>query len=309
MAFDGFDEQCGSPKYDFGIDSQSATRMGLIDGSNIQSLLDELFPLFGQSPISLPGFPYIKARRCRIVPFADENQPTNASSSDLLLSTLNTYDKWMAEIEYSYNPQNAEEDSSQDPNNPDPVSLLNHRWSIGGEFLSISPKSFQWEADSEPIEQDLDIGKLIPTIEHQITWPRVQYPPFSAIRNTIGRVNLNHTPKLNFQTGAIDSETLLFLGADLQREILSSGTLGWEVTYRFSERVVDVDASSGDSGVVSNSAVGGWNHFYRSDDQFRTTTKKAGFYRIESRDTWLVPGDPVFQLVDFLPLFQQETPP
>ena len=310
MAFNDFDEYQGSPTIDYAVESASAVRKGKIAWSNIDALIAELFPS-GSNTLAYPTNDYLRASRLSIVPLAKEEDVTTTSSSDLSLATLNSYNFAEVTIEY----ETSEEDDEGgggggggggDPQDPqDPVSLLKHRWSPGGEFLTVPSFGWEWSFDSKEIDRDLELGIMVPTIEHQITWPRVVSPPFSAIRSTIGRVNAS---PINFKTGEIVEETLLFLGADLQREILSTGALAWEVSYRFSEKKVD----AGDFGVASDSSSGGWNHFFRSDEEFSNATPKVGFYRVKGRTEYLGDGtysgtarDP-YTLKDFAPLFVEE---
>ena len=92
----------------------------------------------------------------------------------------------------------------------------------------------------------------------------------NIIRNLTGKVN---NSLFSFSTGKIPPETLLFLGAELKRDIMSNGVRAWELTYHFSERQVDSELSCKVGGqVVENSDIGGWNHFWRQEK------KKSGFH-------------------------------
>jgi hypothetical protein len=310
MAFTTFDEYQGSPIYSFQTGSQNAVRKGKIPWSDVDAILTELFPVAGQSTLAFPGRPQLKASRIRIEPLAKSSDKTTTSSGDTNLSTLNEYN--FAEVTIDYEADANTEGGSGDPSDPndpndpnDPVELLSHRWSIGGEFLTVPSTGWVWNFDGADVDRELSLGIMVPTIEHQITWPRVQNPPFTAIRNCVGRIN---SVPITFSTGTVIEETLLFLGADMQREILSSGALAWEMSYRFSERKVD----AGDFGLTSDANSGGWNHFYRSDDQFATDNPKVGFYRVKGKLTYTGDGtysgsnkNP-YELKDFSALFVEE---
>lgn len=300
MAFTNFDELLGSPAFDLRVNSQKSVRKGKIPWNQIDELVQELFPLGGLTTASHPDFPVMTAKGVNIVPFSRDKSPTLTNAGNLDLAVSNSYDYAEVTIDYSVDSNNIEEE--EDPENPDPVLLLNHVWSIGGEFLTIPSDGFEWEADLAEIGSDIDLGILIPMIEHQVTWPRVQSPPFNAIRNTIGKVNSNLG---SFRTGTFLEETLLFTGAQLQRDIISTGVLAWEVSYRFSER--RVEAASDDNGVASDSTVGGWNHFYRSDDKFKTDDPKVGFYRIHGKTGHTGAGKAPYEKTNFTPLFVEAT--
>jgi len=304
MAFSNFEELTNSPTFDFAIDRQSSKRMGKIPWSSIPDLLDELFPFGSVISASHPSFPIMRARSLHVEPFSGNNEkPISPSSSDLALSSVNAYASAKATIDYEYSPSFSEEDPEDPQQNPDPVTLLSHRWSIGGEFLAIPPTGFEWCDGGEVDPEQINVGILIPTIEHQISWPRVQYPPFSTIRSSIGKCN---TTAISFATGTILPETLLFLGADLQRDILSTGALAWQVTYRFSERRVKAaDDSCSPAGVTGDTAVGGWNHLYRADDGFKTDDPKVGFYRLQGKTGHTGAGDKIYQTTEFANLFYQ----
>ena len=295
MAFNDFDESLGSPKFDFGRSSATAKRTGIINWSNIDALIDELFPPGGLLPAAYPTNDLLRVDKVQIEPISDEQKTLTSATNDI--ATVNTYDLAKVTIDYATGSGgNVEEPVPGGEPNPDPTSLLTHRWSIGGEFITIPSLGFEWKTDSTAVDRDIDMGILIPTIEHQVTWPRVINPPFTALRNTVGRVNSNEG---SFSTGLFIPETLLFLGAELQREVLSTGALAWEVSYRFSERRVD----AADEGVTGHPDYGGWNHFYRSDDPFANDAPKVGFYKIEGATTHTNAGKTPYELVNFIPLF------
>jgi hypothetical protein len=286
MSFEGFDELAGSPTYTVQPGFTNATRIGKIAWSSIDDFVDYMFP-FAQSPQSFPDKDWLLARSLTITPFVRDKEKVEGQSGNDDYEDLNTYDSARVRIDYETSPNSA-------PQGEDPVLLLTHRWSIGGEFIQSSPGGFVWAADEGEVSEDAAPGIFVPTIEHQITWPRVKSPPFATIRNRVGSVN---SDTMSFNTGAIAPETLMFLGAELQRDILSDGALAWQVQYRFSERRVE-DAENG--------GVGGWNHFYRSEDEDDISLEgKTGFYRLEVAPGRDNEGDPVFAMKSFAGLFVQ----
>ena len=231
-----------------------ATRKGLISWEQIQNVISTVFPVpISQGAIqtegvgiALPGFEYLRADAIHFQPQVPRVNNTDVSYN---FDVLNTYENAEVTITYitpKYSLAGLEGQNGQ-PYNPDPVKLLEHRWSIGAEFLTIPPTTgLTWWASSDPVSDEVLIGKRIPTIEHQLTWPYVLYPPFAAMRSCIGKTN---SSQLNFQTGVIAPGTLLFVGAELQRQVLSNGIRAWNVGYRFSEKNIRSD----------DGTVQGWN--------------------------------------------------
>lgn len=306
MSFDYFDELAGSPTFDIVASRTTATRVARIPWSSIDAFIDYLFPAGGLVPPRLyPGTDWLRARSLHIEPYLGEQDkistptaPWTVSNGPPLTITdpviskdhdvVNTYEFATVRVEYDTQVGGIQGD--------DPVAQLTHHWSIGGEYISLNSNGFQW-SDGYLVAGDTGISAIIPTIEHSITWPMVESPPFAAIRTRLGTVNSN---TMTFRTGVISPETLLFLGAELQRDILATGPLAWQVTYRFSERNVTPASDDG-------STVGGWNHFYRSDSpaDFPVAGGKTGFYRLKVRTGRTGAGNPIFPLLDFSPLFVQ----
>lgn len=216
---------------DLGIGSSKAKREGKIPWSQTTEFISLVFPPnSGGRAAAFPNFPFLLASGLHIEPFSgDKSKVTAPVPSNTDFFSLNEFGDAKVSIDYetpAYNPLETQDD--------DPTTLLSHRWTIGGEFLTLEHKGLRW-CDGGPVDETITAGLLIPTIEHQITWPRVQNPPFSVMRDRIGTVNDNI---MTFNTGDIYTETLLFLGAELHRDIKTDGSLAWEVTYRFSEKRV-----------------------------------------------------------------------
>jgi hypothetical protein len=274
-----------TPTFDQQLAFARATRVGKINWADLTSFASYLFPL-GQTPREFPGNVSLIARNLHVEPFIGENEKLVGQSANNNYTNLATYTYARVRIDYEspqFDPQQGD----------DPVALLQHRWSIGGEVIQAEPGGFVWDDDGK-VSDEAGIGVYVSTIEHQITWPRVEHPPFNTIRNQMGTCNSGN---LNFNTGVILPETLLFIGAELQRDVLSSGNLGWQVSYRFSERRVEE---------AETSNPGGWNHFYRSENPDSPRLEgKTGFYRIKVAADRPNAGDPVFRLANHALLFQE----
>ena len=273
-----------------------------IAGTDLEAFIAEIFPVTlpsGSSNIIRAGavhpeFNYLYARSMRVEPAEISKDDDYSATNDAIPANY--------KCTIQYDTTNALQADSENPddNTADPVTHLTHRWSTGGEFLTLPESGLKWDdGTGEPVTQEVSAGIIVPHIEHQITWPRIINPPFTAIRNTIGTVN---NAALTFQTGQIAAETLLFLGAEMQREVMSDGTRAWSVGYRFSERRV----TSGDENDPGGGNPGGWNHFFRS-----TIRVGSGWYRLVKKggadDLGYDATYAIFLQSDFSQLFLAET--
>lgn len=297
MAFTYFDESAGSPVFDFRPFQSTARRMGIIPGNRLNDLLNELFPLGLQPRYLSEDFNWLFAQGIHAEPhFGDTEIITSPEFDNLDIYQLNAYDQLKVTIEYG----TSQPGNSPDGQASDPTELLEHRWSAGGESLTIPDGGLEWADGTEIEEGTVDVTLLIPLFEMQLRWPRVENPPFSVIRDRIGSVN---DDELNFKTGVAAPETQLFLGAEVQRTVAINGDLTWDVAYRFSERRVSLSDDDTIGGVPGAAAitVGGWNHIFRSE-----VDGKTGFYRINVKtDGRVGEGNPIYRLKSFTELFQQ----
>lgn len=338
MPFNYFEELLGYPVQDITPVSRRATRQARIPGDQIDNLVDFIFPL-GDFGRAFPGNAALRAANMHIEPFVGEDNPNySPTSTDLSYDSINTYEYLRVTIEYETMQADADQGN-------DPQLLIQQRWSLGGEMLTVPNAGLEW-SDGGYVSEDVNAAILIPMIEHQVTWMRVERPPFAVMRDRIGTVN---NAVVQFKTGDIYAETLIFLGAELNRDILTSGALAWQVGYHFSERrvvglaiddalVTQVTCEAEDgiwNATTSKCAlkeVGGWNHTYRSEDIKHNprVTGLNGFYRLRTKPqfddalttspacvagggTWdatlnkcVVGGrDPLYRLTSFTELFQQ----
>ena len=303
-----FNEESGSPRITHTSTGAEAQRFGIVSWTDIDALIAEVFPptvnagitIEQGAGIAFPGKDFLRADSLDFVPHFGEVDPITGPDTTQDFDTLPTYATALATINYTTQRFSQGEGEQEE----DPVSFLRHRWSIGGEFLTTSNDASwaEWDLD-DGILADEPPSVFIPTIEHEITWPRVTSPPFATIRDRIGKVN---SAAGNFVTGIVAAETLAFIGAEIQREILSDGSRAWEVTYRFSEkRVVSMDEDPTLTG--NGPGVGGWNHFWRTYGA-PSDVNVSGFYRVNianaPTDALGIAFGKVYKLASFDELFQ-----
>lgn len=296
MSFLYFNELAGSPVRDVTPIGQRARREAIVPQNQLENLISYVFPL-GDFGRAYPGNSALRASSMHVEPWGGDGSkigsgaPANLDAASHDFDSLNTYEFVRVAIEF----ETVQADADQ---GDDPQLLLNHRWAIGAEVIVPSAGGFEW-SDGGIVSRDVRPGIFAPTIEHQITWMRVERPPFAVIRDRIGTVN-NDT--LLFKTGEIAPETLMFMGAELNRDILTNGALAWQVGYHFTEkRVVGLtiddsiltqvacEAQDGvwnsDISKCSLKSVGGHNHFYRSEDNEKDARLEGltGWYRLRTK--------------------------
>lgn len=268
---------------------------------------------------AFPGLPNLRATNLKILPYGGggtpvviDNQPppafgVNDYTGDPM--TLPVYDHAYIEITY-------ENVKNQPVSSADPVPYLTHRWAIGGEVLALGKGGSCWDrlfykynssggsaydgsgnpiltgsfsslTDSQKreylgvrVDEDTKAHIVIPHITHEITWPRVINPPFTAVRQCVQHVN---NANLTLSTGVVPPECMLFLGGEIETVVLSDGSFAMNMKYRFQERQI--------YDPMDQTAVAGWNHFYHQGasspnviagygtDECRICP--AGFYRLE----------------------------
>jgi len=279
-------------EFDFRPWSSTATRIGYCQWSEITELLETCFPVpvvlgttitsgFG---IKLPGYDFLRADSIHIEPLSEKIVGPLASDgtvdTDMDFDTIVEFEKAKCVIKYATFLGSVQGTTLNEPFNPDPVLFLEHKLAMGCEFLQIPSEGLQWKNNtSSPVPDGLPIGIRIPTTEHSITWPFISFPPWTAMRNTIGKVN---SSAITFQTGLISAECLMFMGMEASRQITSDGTTCWNVTYRFSEK------QTATTGTVITTAAKGWNVFYNPVTQtFDIIVKSDGTTRIYDTTNFL----------------------
>lgn len=261
-----------------------------------------LYQFLGQA---YPGWPNLRATRmtfapCNVGDQIDLRAPATFPVMDYTGTSIKLPIFNHARVEITY-----ENVQNQPTNNDDPVPYLMHRWSLGGQTYTFGRGGAIWDrllfkdedvpvTESDPayrnwigvpVDSDYQAHFTVALIEHEITWPRVIRPPFTAIRDCYNKVN---DDTVTFVTGSIPTECLLFLGGNIQTQILSDGSYAMELIYRFSERRVFA---------MDQEAPGGWNHFpyqggvhtlgrapYGSDaEDDECIFSPSGFYRLEKQ--------------------------
>jgi len=239
----GFDELPGSPRFGSSAESQSggggggggrsslkASRTGIIDWDDINALIAECTPPAPTLPGGFPGFSNLYVKSVAIKPFLDE---VPDCSGDVA-----AYDHAEATIEYESLPY-------------DVSTLVSRRYSVSAEFMTIPSGTLYWEDDgTEVTNEDVSAAKIIPLIEHSITWHRVTSVPFATIQDLIGKVNDDTALDNDYFPDALLEQSLLFIGAEINFTFSSDGTKVWTIEYRFQEKRIKNDVN-----------VYGFNHF------------------------------------------------
>lgn len=311
---------------------------------DIDARLEELFPSNDSSNLYTtevdPFTGRFYASRAEFGPQTD--LMTNPA---LPADALPTYENCILTITYSLD--KTQRESTNDWQNaapfPDPQQLLTHTLSIGGEFINFGTEArLEWlTIDTTPyidvVDSPTGIEAGFPVVqtEHQIKWNRVVSPPWDAIQNCMGKVNHDNFTSVTRMNG-LPRDTLLFLGAEASREIMTNGARAWELTYRFSERyIVDFNTVAKTSHVkkyewpwpaITNPLLvidnriyqspafttyigqyAGWNHYYNDQKgwwdyllvrQDRSQVSNPASIYVDALDL-------VFKRADFSTLFSQ----
>ncbi len=289
-----------------------------ITGRDVSDFLYEVFPpnsatnLYATESDPLSG--KYRASSVHIEPFQGDKTPVRAggtfANSDLYDHGINSErPTYKAVVTYSSS-QRTFDDDGDSSNTRDPVTMLSHSISIGGEYITLDDQAkIRWgeysggsyteaTTNNEPLKGQ-EAGFPIPTMEHSIHWHRVVSPPFQAIYDSVGC--LNSVP-MQFNVGTFYPQTVLFLGAEISRDVMSDGQRAWSVTYRFSIKKLDEERVATASQLNYNgNKYGGWNHFFDTETgMFRLLLKK------NSSATYLGTGSLMFPMKPLYPsLFTQ----
>lgn len=224
-----------SPRYSGGPTGRQATIMGVIAGTDIDALFGELFP------IAISGIPQLPALLAGSSALYADNVEYEPLGKIVSCSPLPLYEKNLVTITYKTIPYQQA--------NPSTDQILTYAAGIGGEFMTLPKMSLRWKAGAVPVQtEDISAGKVITSIDHDITLHFVPDPPYATLRGLVGKIN-----NATFEGGP--TGTILLLGANLRQTVNSDGAQPWEVGLKFAERIID-----GDSSLT-------WNHFYRPDAQ------------------------------------------
>lgn len=277
-----FDEIDQSPTRSHNGGHPVITLMGMTSWSDVDTFISFLMPvgtsIGGQFGVKLNANPLFRVFDYNVEGFGGMTTPT--------ANGLNAYQlaKWTIKCHV---PTGQNLDLTQ-PYNNDPVPWLEHEWDEGIQKFTLPRQSLQWASDSKPVISNITGAINIPTIEHSITWPKLQNPPFAAIRLCSGCIN---TAALTLATGVIAIGQGLFLGAKCRSELMSDGTLVRTLTYKFSERPLIVPGSG------SSSVPLDWNYFPRDDGA--SGFAGTGWDALVNKTT----GQRTYQSVNFASLF------
>lgn len=217
----------GYPKFSFKQSEITGSEQYIMPWYEVGNFAEETFHyshLFGSyapRPRTMPGFNYLYSDEISVEPFIEGKPGGNGISYGNI-----------ARVTISYKTLSAPEDQGQ--------AEFSRTVSFGGEFVTIPGNRAKWYSDGVTVDEegDVQVGVVVPTVEHSLQWERVLDVPWSAIRACIGKVNGSTF------VGA-STETLLFVGA----EITSKSSLGrtmYDIQYKLSER------------------PSGWNKFLRA---------------------------------------------
>lgn len=251
-----YDELEGSPSFTMDREGGSARRVIKVAWADIGRAILEVFPgaLFGYPySASVPGFPWLRAQKMSIDPWNPEHMTGNGED-------MNTYPAGAkitvdyAPNKYPDNEATGQEDTPQGADSDiQDVTFLEQKINFGGEYLTWPNSGVKWEKDEQgnssygsagggvdkdgntvgdrrfQVFDDINVGVVIPTIEHTMTWNHVRFPPWVGIRSCIGKVNKD--VHMNCQP-----ETLLFNGCSAERTYSTQGSPNWKLEYRISEK-------------------------------------------------------------------------
>jgi hypothetical protein len=234
-------DEGASPKWFGDRKTRRVTRLGRIAYANIEALFAECFPSPPFVPGLMPGSTFMYVSSIEVVPFPE----AVPSSGD-----MPTFSEAWCTV--TYEPLTDEQDDeTSTPGEP----LITRTWGIAGEFLTIPANGYKWEVGDLPVDvEEISASKIIPMIEHSITWNKADAIPWTAIKANIGKVN-NATLDNRYWDN-VAAQTLLYMGAQVSYTFNSNGDQEYTIEHRFQERLVD------DAGTVR-----GWNYFFNPTTQ------------------------------------------
>ncbi len=271
-----YEELPGSPTFSGSRDGPKATRVLKIAWSDVDTLLGEFFPeaietgngwIFPVS-VAFPGKTWLQALDYSVKPYDGDNTTGHDANG-----VRDYSDDTGAEVTINYGIP------PYDPNREDQTGdgqqiLADHSIAFSAEMLKLGTPGWRWSGVPDrddpgkgiPItNEDASLGKLVPSIEHTLTWNYVPSPPFYRLAQLVGCVNAD-TALFSAPVG-----TLLFSGAELRRSYTTTGAEAWKATFKFLQRwikdVANVTGTKNFSGVdivvpAQKVVVIGWNHVY-----------------------------------------------
>lgn len=253
----------GYPRFNFTPRSGSITWKWRINWADITPFLYEIFPASTSTSIfqseAEPLSKKLYASSVDIEALGGEQARFSTGLAGDYTSTNLYQNGAIATVTYSTPESNLTDTGSSNPNTngDDPVPFLSHSWSCGGEYINFDDEAkITWgtfedngvnslrtvPVVSNDTAKGVEAGFAIPTIEHQIKWSKVKKPPFEVIRDRIGCINSDNIwLRTTGSKRPVLPQCLMFIGAELSQDVFADGSKGWEMTYRFSERIIKAE--------------------------------------------------------------------
>lgn len=273
----------GYPKIGVTDEEITATEQYLIQMANVDAFILEAMPpptilgnLILRSPRRrMPGASFLVTQSLQIEPHSGltPGDPWGADPN----APANTYDD-LARVTIEYTSAAAEGEDEEDPGGGDPETFLEHSFTSGAEFLTVSPRKVKLP------EQDIELNdnqlgptdpaildapenkepalafiQTLPVIEHNLRWKLVLRPWWQQIFNTLGKVN-DKRLKLFFNS---PQQTVMFSGLSGNRTYtIGAGRVrvsAWSLDFKFAQKWLQ-------KGPLSALLSIGWNHVYVPGD-------------------------------------------
>ncbi len=240
----------GSPTFSVTQDASTAKETLIINKANLLAFVFESFPTSEE----LNDFIDIRRRMDGVKGvtglaglFLSKGIEIVPHLTDMVLD-----DQSYIQVTITY--ETAQDKSGDEEDDEDTPSFLTHTLNVGGQLLSYPSQHMEVadlaKGEAGPAlppgflkkiqEPNIPMTVFVPTIEHTWSWAKVPRPPFTAIRDKIGKTN--STAYLGAKV-----EQLLFLGVSASQDFTIEGEEPWKIDYKFSER---------------NKFGAGWNHFF-----------------------------------------------
>lgn len=253
-----FEELTGSPRVRITDGKFSATRRFKIAWSDTIAFTGELLGYYSTDgggswtytpPVAFPGVSQAIANDVDIAPFPEDGISTPASTS---LAT-NTNQPPYAIVTATYTIKDYAQNAAPRQNTPEypDGTFLTINQTVGGEFLTVPGRAFKWDGTDEQLPADVNPGIFVPSEQITLVWERVpeRRIPFAEIRKQCGRVNEN-------SFAGYSAGTVLFLGAQFNRQFQISGDVLTTVQYSFS-------VTARQPTDTSDEDPKGWNYSYK----------------------------------------------